>query len=63
MDKSDLIYYLDHKDVFITGYNILLTGYNTIFTIHSNDSSTIEYLNNNFPVVYSDFDCIIVIKF
>ncbi len=46
-------------------WKFLLTGNGDyVCTIYAPDSSTLEYLNNNgFPVVYSDYTGVIVVKF
>lgn len=65
-DLNEMFRLLENNELmYVECYTILSTGWNTIFTIHYNDSSVLEYLNNNkFPVVYSDMDdCIILVKF
>ncbi len=66
MNKEDMFELLNDESftLFITEHSVISTGYNTLFTIHSNDSSTLKYLNSNgFPVVYSDTDGFIIVKF
>ena len=49
---------------YVESHNVISTGYFTVFTLATTDSSVLKYLNNNgFPVVYSDTDGFIVVKF
>lgn len=66
MDKKEMFIHLQDEYFmrFVDEHNVISTGYNTLFVLHSNDGSTLEYLNNNgFPVVYSDMDGFIIVKF
>jgi hypothetical protein len=52
------------KSNFVETYNILFTCYYTIFTISTIGITVLQFLNeNNFPVIYSDTDGIIIVKF
>ena len=66
MNKDEMFMFLEdeHLMMYVEDHTIISTGYFTIFTLATTDSSVLEYLNNNdFPVVYSDTDGFIVIKF
>ena len=56
-NDEHLMNYVDEK-------HVMSIGFETLFILHSDDGSTLQYLNNNnFPVVYSDTDGFIVVKF
>lgn len=63
MKQAELQSYLS-SNFYVDTVSLVSTGWNTLFLIYATDSSVLEYLNsNNAPVVYSDIDGLILVKY
>ena len=62
--KEDMFDFVESENQFIEDYKIFSSGWNTVFALYTTDCIVLEYLNNNnFPIVYSDTDGFILVKF